>query len=266
MQHFARAATCPRHAICPRVLSAQCSVARLHSVVCNTFRGVMMFKQFACSLLVVGAGCAGLDSPTEHPPAPTGTSTEPGDNGGTAETVPVVPAAPPPATAGGTWTKLATPPFSAAGFQLLLTDGTVIVSEVSTNRWWRLTPDINGSYLTGTWSQIASMPTGYAPLYFGAGVLPDGRVMVEGGEYLSGTAVWTTKGAVYNPVTNTWATVAPPAGWSSIGDASATILPDGTYMQSDCCSTKAALLNPTTMTWTLTGTGKQGASNDEESR
>lgn len=224
-----------------------------------------MFKQFACSLLVVGAGCAGLDSPTEPPPVPTGASPATGDNGGTAETIPVVPAAPPPATAGGTWTKLATPPFSAAGFQLLLTDGTVIVSQVSTNRWWRLTPDINGSYLTGTWAQIAAMPSGYAPLYFGAGILPDGRVMVEGGEYLSGSAVWTTRGAVYNPVTNTWATVTPPAGWSSIGDASATILADGTYMQSDCCTTRAALLNPTTMTWTATGTGKQGSSNDEES-
>jgi hypothetical protein len=226
-----------------------------------------MFKQFACGLLVIGAGCASPDGMTEPTPVPNSASAETADYAAPATVVTPVASvtAPPPATPGGTWTKLAVPPFSQAGFQLLLTDGTVIVSEVSTNRWWRLTPDINGSYLTGTWSQIAAMPTGYAPLYFGAGVLPDGRVMVEGGEYLSNSAVWTTKGAVYNPVTNTWASVTPPTGWSTIGDASATILADGTYMQSDCCTTKAALLNPTTMTWTATATGKQGSSNDEES-
>jgi hypothetical protein len=109
------------------------------------------------------------------------------------------------------------------------------------------------------------MPAGYSPLYFGAGVLPDGRVMIEGGEYIANNAVWSTKGAIYNPVTNSWTTVAPPAGWTSIGDASAAILADGTYMQSDCCSTKAALLNPVTLTWTATGAGKQGSRHDEES-
>lgn len=222
-----------------------------------------MIKRFACGLLVLGAGCAGLEGPGEPTAAPTETSPE---NGSYVAPDPAVAAAlPPPATPGGTWTKLANTPIPAAGFQLLLTDGTVIISEVSTNRWWRLTPDIQGNYLTGTWSQIASMPAGYAPLYFGAGVLPDGRVMVEGGEYISNTAVWSTLGAVYNPVTNSWKSVTPPPGWSSIGDASATILADGTYMQSDCCTTRSALLNPTTMAWTATGTGKQGSRNDEES-
>jgi len=216
-----------------------------------------MIKQFVCGLLIVGAGCTGVDGVG----APSA-----GDVGPDLSNLAAGPVAPPPpATPGGTWISLSGVPVPQAGFQLLLTDGTVIVSEVSTNRWWRLTPDINGQYLTGTWSQIASMPNNYAPLYFGAGVLPDGRVMIEGGEYLSGSAVWTTRGAVYNPATNTWAEVTPPAGWSSIGDASATVLADGTYMQSDCCSTRAALLNPTTMTWTATGAGKQGSSNDEES-
>jgi hypothetical protein len=109
------------------------------------------------------------------------------------------------------------------------------------------------------------MPSGYTPLYFGAGVLPDGRVMIEGGEYINNQAVWTTRGAVYNPVSNTWTNVNPPAGWTTIGDASATILANGTFMLSDCCTTRSALLNPVNMTWTATGTGKQGSSNDEES-
>jgi hypothetical protein len=231
--------------------------------------GDVMMKPFTCGLLVLAAGCAGLDDPSAPKPgagapAPVGGGATPSGPGDTT---------PPPiddgpvtdATAGGTWTRLPSVPISQAGFQLLLTDGTVIVSEVSTGRWWRLTPDITGSYLNGTWSQIAQMPAGYTPLYFGAGVLPDGRVMIEGGEYINNSAVWTTKGAVYNPVNNTWTNVTPPAGWTTIGDASATVLANGTFMLSDCCTTKAALLNPATMAWTATGAGKQGSSNDEES-
>jgi hypothetical protein len=230
----------------------------------------MMLKSLACGALVIGASCTGLDGPPEPTPAPApspgGASSQAGEAPQVGDpTAPPLAAPPPPATPGGTWTKLANVQIPAAGFQLLLTDGTVIMSEVSTNRWWRLTPDITGSYLNGTWSQIAAMPAGYAPLYFGAGVLPDGRVMIEGGEYISNSAVWTTQGAVYNPVTNTWASVTPPSGWSTIGDASATVLANGTFMLSDCCTTRAALLNPTTMAWTATGTGKQGSSNDEES-
>jgi hypothetical protein len=226
-----------------------------------------MNKQWLLGLLVVGAGCADIDATTVPTPAPNGDSS---DNGGdvTPEPDPGTSDAttpPPPATPGGTWTKLANVPIPAAGFQLLLTDGSVIISEVSTNRWWRLRPNINGSYLNGTWSQIASMPAGYAPLYFGAGVLPDGRVMIEGGEYINSNPVWTTMGAVYNPANNTWTSVTPPAGWTTIGDASATILANGTFMLSDCCTTRSALLNPTSMTWTATGAGKQGSSNDEES-
>lgn len=215
----------------------------------------MQFKRFACAVLATSAGCAGLD-PSE--------SVESIAAEDFSETLAAAPA-PAAAAPGGTWSKLSNVPLTQAGFQLLLTDGTVIVSEVSTNRWWRLKPDNTGSYQRGTWSQIAAMPSSYTPLYFGAGVLPDGRVMIEGGEYLNNDAVWTTKGAVYDPVRNSWASVAPPAGWTSIGDASATVLANGTYMQSDCCTTKSALLNPVTMTWTATGVGKQGSSNDEES-
>ena len=237
----------------------------------------MTTNQLACVWLVmVSASCAGLDdAATSQPPAsapspasggqpPVGMPTGPA--GPTAPTGPITPVVP-PTVVSGTWTALTGVPLESAGFMLLLTDGTVLVSEVQSGKWFRLTPDLLGSYLHGTWSQIAKMPAGYAPLYFGAGVLPDGRVMIEGGEY-NGTqqdGVWTTQGAIYDPVTNKWRSVAPPAGWTTIGDASAVVLADGTYMQSDCCSTKAALLDPRTLTWKATGAGKQGESNDEES-
>ena len=234
-----------------------------------------MIKQLVCLVAIAGSGCATDPTERQTPPGPSqggndvpgaGSpgSSAPGSSDPTGG--PTDPSSTPaPAVATGTWTRLASTPLSQAGFMQLLTDGTVIVSEISTGKWFKLTPDVTGSYLHGTWSQIATMPTGYQPLYFGSGVLPDGRLMIEGGEYNKGSAVWTTLGAVYDPLANKWTSVAPPAGWSSIGDASATVLADGTYLQSDCCSTKAALLNPTTMAWTATGAGKQGSSNDEES-
>jgi len=90
-----------------------------------------------------------------------------------------------------TWTPLANQPPFSAGNPLLLTDGTVIAHATCAPEWWRLTPDGNGSYINGTWSRIASLPDGYGPLYFASAVLPDGRVIVEGGEYNFCQAVWT---------------------------------------------------------------------------
>ena len=60
---------------------------------------------------------------------------------------------------------------------LLLTDGTVIVSDCGWfGNWYKLTPDITGSYANGTWTQIATMPVingvQYAPLGNASAVLP----------------------------------------------------------------------------------------------
>ena len=167
------------------------------------------------------------------------------------------------------WVPLVNQPNANLGLgnPLLLTDGTVIAHEQCGPTWWRLTPDQFGSYVNGTWKRIASLPSGYAPLYFGSAVLPDGRVMIAGGEYNATggncQAVWTTLGAIYDPKTNVWTPVAPPAGWTSIGDAQSIVLPNGTYMQANCCTTQSALLNATTLTWTPTGKGKFDV-NDEE--
>ena len=169
-----------------------------------------------------------------------------------------------------TWIPLVNQPNPALGLgnPLLLTDGTVIAHEACGSTWWRLTPDQFGSYVNGTWSQIASLPSGYAPLYFGSAVLADGRVIVEGGEYNATAgrchAVWTNKGAIYNPKTNVWKSMPPPAGWSTIGDAQSVVLADGTYMQANCCTTEQALLNPKTMKWTVPANTNKFDVNDEE--
>lgn len=157
------------------------------------------------------------------------------------------------------------------GNPILLTDGTVLIQDDGCQDWWKLTPDESGSYVNGTWTQVASLdtlpggstPNGYSPLYHSSAVLPDGRLIIEGGEYNFLNAVWTNKGAIYDPVANTWTSVSPPSGWSTIGDAQSAILSNGTYMQANCCTTQAALLDPSTLAWTPTGSGKFDV-NDEE--
>ena len=157
------------------------------------------------------------------------------------------------------WTPVATPfPGAGAGAAFLLTDGTVMIhqEQTSNDAWYKLTPDINGSYAHGTWSQLAPIPF-YSPLFFGTAVLRDGRLLVEGGEYNHLNAVWTNMGAIYNPLTNKWKQVNPPAGWTSIGDAQGTILSNGTYMQSNCCTKQFAYFVPVGLTWTaFNGNGK----------
>lgn len=145
----------------------------------------------------------------------------------------------------------------SAGEPLLLTDGTVIVHSISSGNWKKLTPTNTGDYRNGTWSNIASMPSGYGPLYFASAVLADGRVIVQGGEYNFGSGVWTNLGAIYNPQTNTWASLSAPPGWANIGDAQCAVMPDGRYMLAMPFDTRMAILNPTTMAWTnLNSTGK----------
>jgi hypothetical protein len=169
----------------------------------------------------------------------------------------------------GTWNQLAASPPAAVTNCLLLTDARVMCQRVGTNQWFALTPNSNGSYANGTWSSLASMQSGYNPIYFASAVLPDGRVIVEGGEYNCDSSgancmfTWQTKGAIYNPITNSWTAVSPPSGWTSIGDAAGIVLADGTFFLSDALSTKTAKFNANTLTWTAFGTGFQAPTNDE---
>ncbi len=169
------------------------------------------------------------------------------------------PAATPTLAPGSPWQLLTNQPpvldyaDCGPGNPILLTDGTVMLQDDGCQDWWKLTPDEFGSYVNGTWTQLASTPAGYSPLYHSSAVLPDGRVIIEGGEYNFLQPVWTNLGAIYDPQTDTWTSVSPPAGWSTIGDAQGVVLFDGTFMQANCCTTQAALLNLNTLTWTPTG-------------
>jgi len=80
---------------------------------------------------------------------------------------------------GASWAKIVTAPSVSVGAMLLLTDGRVLVhSEPNCagckgdyTTWYTLTPDITGSYINGTWTKVATLPNGYAPLFFGSAVL-----------------------------------------------------------------------------------------------
>jgi hypothetical protein len=176
------------------------------------------------------------------------------------------------------WTALKNAPPFDPGTMLLASDGTVLVHAEppagGTAAWYKLTPDAQGSYVDGTWSKLPSMPGGYDPLYFSSAILPSGRMIVEGGEYLGGTPAWTNKGAIYNPVTNRWQKVSPPPGWTNIGDAQADVLANDTYIQSQACqdclspnpilTSDAALFNETGDNWlTIPASGKNDPTDEE---
>jgi hypothetical protein len=166
-----------------------------------------------------------------------------------------------------TWTPLTHQPGADVGAMLQLRDGRILVHEEqsgNSRNWHLLTPDASGSYINGTWSSGGQLQSGYAPWFFGSQVLLDGKtIVVEGGEYNSGSSVWTTLGSIgtISGNTITWVKNNPPSGWSTLGDAESVILADGTYMQSNCCTAQNALFGGPN-SWTATGSVKQ-SSNDE---
>ena len=113
--------------------------------------------------------------------------------------------------------------------------------------------------MNGTYFPAASLPPNYVPYATSGGVLPDGRVLLIGGEYTAeGVAnntlifAFTNKMAIYDPKTDTWTMVAPPFGpdWDFIGDSPWTLLPNGHLLLGEKFTKAMAEFDPTTLTWT----------------
>ena len=167
-----------------------------------------------------------------------------------------------------------------AASPMLLTDGSVIVLNqnffYASPQVFKLTPDINGSYVNGTWSELASMP--YVATGGAQAVLADGRVLMEGGEYSDYLEYFTltNQGSIYDPVGDSWSLVPPPPFFvdlyppralfapNPIGDSASVVLPDGTFMLADKMSRQAAVLNLKKLTWKEVGTSTKADLNDEE--
>lgn len=162
-----------------------------------------------------------------------------------------------------TWTALTFPFPGSAGTAVLQTDGTVMVQDSGTGSWLLLAPTLSGTYSGGTWLPVPIMKASNNPLYFGSAILPDDRMVVEGGEYQSGKNVDSVLGAIYDERLNAWGTIKPPSGWKHIGDSPSVVLPNGTFMLGSCCSAQEALLDAKTLTWTTTGTGKADSNSEE---
>jgi hypothetical protein len=116
----------------------------------------------------------------------------------------------------GHWIPLTNQPHFSCGTMLLLTDGRVLCQDAGgpfsangTGHWNTLTPDKHGSYINGTWNEVADGPN--KPQFFASAVLNDGRVFVAGGEYNGSDAEAELLAAeIYDPVTNTWVSLPLP--------------------------------------------------------
>jgi hypothetical protein len=151
-------------------------------------------------------------------------------------------------------------PYDGIIYGWLLTDGSLLYQGGLLQDFYRFRPDNTGSYLNGTYHLAASLPPDYVPYATSGGVLPDGRVLLIGGEYLMHKAVTnggydlvfalTNKMAVYDPVKDTWTPIEPPSNWGFIGDSPWAVLNNGHLLLGDKLSKRMAELDPATLTWT----------------
>lgn len=149
----------------------------------------------------------------------------------------------------GKWTKLTNLAPDFGGSMLLLTDGTVMVQGYTPlSRWMKLTPDSTGSYINGTWSNLA--PMGRQRLYTASHVLPNGNVWILGGEYSGTPAVanWTNTGETYNTLTNVWSPIAHHPE-SLFGDDPSMLLDGNRILAGSLTTRNSYIYNVATNTW-----------------
>ena len=92
-----------------------------------------------------------------------------------------------PAQGVGSWTQITHNAPGTVSLMLLLPDGTVMAANSDeSSAWYRLIPDIHGSYVNGTWTTLAAMHD--TRLYYSSEVLTNGQVFVARGRCSTGTA------------------------------------------------------------------------------
>jgi hypothetical protein len=120
----------------------------------------------------------------------------------------------------GSWTAVATQPADGIGICLLLPDGTVL-AEGSGSNWWSLSPDGNGHYVNGNWTNRNNSSWGHQ---FGStAVLKNGKVYVGGGEHGNGT----DQVEIYDTFTGLWSVAVNPTYFGGISDGNAMLMPEG---------------------------------------
>src|SRR5215469_10291516 len=156
-------------------------------------------------------------------------------------------------SAAGTWTALANGPPVNVNEALVLSDGSILTDDGS-GQCARLTPDIHGSYINGTWTQISSM--NYSRLFFSTELLTNGTVYVAGGEYGNGS----DHAEIFDPLRNIWTRVYPdPIPAVSFSDANSEMLPNGNVLDPPVSQFGGVLIyNVASNNWqTAASTGNQ---------
>jgi hypothetical protein len=142
------------------------------------------------------------------------------------------------------------------GVQLMmqLTDGSILVQGYNGFTWMKLTPDTTGSYINGTWTNLAPGPV--PRLYFASQILQDGRLWILGGEYTGPGLLsnWSNTGEIYDPVTDSWHSVAPypdqATGCPSLSQMTATLTNGSSQLTAIYPFTTGLQAG-----WAVTGTG-----------
>lgn len=129
------------------------------------------------------------------------------------------------AMAFGIWTPLTSTPPTGVNHAMVLSDGTILTDNGNGN-CCRLTPDIHGSYINGTWTQVAAMNN--SRLFFASAVLTNGNVFVAGGEYGAGRR----HAELYDSLNNVWVKIPDPIPGPAFSDAIGKILPNGNVLVS----------------------------------
>jgi hypothetical protein len=130
------------------------------------------------------------------------------------------------AQAGGTWTALTAGPPVGVNNCLLLSDGTVLGMN-GAGQCVKLTPDLHGSYINGTWTTLATMNS--SRLFFSSDVLTNGNVFVAGGEYGDANHY---DAELYDALADAWSVV-PGSHNFGYSDSPSELLPDGNVLESD---------------------------------
>ena len=178
------------------------------------------------------------------------------------------------------WTLFNAPSGVSADTVILLTDGSVLVHNADFpgspgtggRDWYRLKPDDNGAYDSGTWSGALNMATGRQ--YFGSGVLRDGRVYVIGGEYSNLFAKdLNILGEIFDPDTELWSPMNKPTPDFDFiaGDCMSVVMADGRVLVGGASSSRTAIWDSELDLWTESGLGftlggaqtKTGSSGEE---
>jgi len=176
----------------------------------------------------------------------------------------------------GTWLQLPTP-LGDLGTMLLLPNGSVMAQNGDSATWFRFTPDPStGKYDNGTWSTALTSIMSTPRRAYGSAVLPNGNVMVFGGEYTTDeqNPIDVNSGDMYNPATNQWTPIKsiptnldPP---NIFGDGTLELLPNGQVFAAPTIDDSSGLpktpflYDPTTQTWSAAATKLDGYGFAEE--